>query len=515
MKAKNLFYTVLLSSLIAGCFEKDKNIDPSNTSNALNSSNAFQSSKDLKEVKDETKDLQNLNTQTNKNESIKNSETKQKLLNELSQLNSNLLSFLNSKPFKNTTEKLFIDGIDPNLEYYTHIVKGVKSSDELISLLGKEHNFSFEENEKSNSLNLFLPKDFYLLLIDLHKEVPLDKEKQISFLKEIYSDKTDTELEDMVIKNKYYEHDLYLPNTKIKWLDFLLSKHILLSYKNEESDLLEFFENNNNLLNSLKSFGIKDRNIFFKILEVVNKIEDFSQDDVDILRETIKSINLIKICFDLEDFKNDHEDTTSRAYSDHVDFSGLNFKHKVMNFSLNKYVYLGGAHGNNYIEPINIDLINKKIISPNEVLNMNVKTINEIQNLVYEMQSNFENATKNSNNMQTKTESLKLFEEQKRIFENKLIDPVFSNEYRKYLSLRELLQEKLKNYLKKIDGEYYDETQVPKIYDISFDFYVHNDGLTFIYQPYHLLPFVYGHIFLKIPFEELQQHNLLIDGFKN
>lgn len=331
-----------------------------------------------------------------------------------------------------------------------------------------------------------------------------------------------------IVPFAHFEAETSSLKSGVNWLDFILTREILKNYENE------------NFLDKSIEETLKENNLDLSKI----KNEDVSKENLDKINQIAEKIISPEYLYELSLMKDkDNFDYSNKEYVKKINLEKYSTKTKILNFFIDKYVYLGGAHGMSYIHPINIDLRTKETVAVTDVLNFNNSSLTKINDAIFSINRQYYNGNivLENNDIQIKKEN------QEDNFNNSLYkgndiiksqnftfkDNKIQAEYEKYKTLSNLLKDALVKYRIEVENESVEHIKDDKEkqialedmrnatneeygnYEIypSFNFFILDDGLTFVYQPYALLPYAYGFVELFVSYEDLIKNDLLTKDF--
>lgn len=331
-----------------------------------------------------------------------------------------------------------------------------------------------------------------------------------------------------IVPFAHFEAETSSLKSGVNWLDFILTREILKNYENE------------NFLDKSIEETLKENNLDLSKI----KNEDVSKENLDKINQIAEKIISPEYLYELSLMKDkDNFDYSNKEYVKKINLEKYSTKTKILNFFIDKYVYLGGAHGMSYIHPINIDLRTKETVAVTDVLNFNNSSLTKINDAIFSINRQYYNGNivLENNDIQIKKEN------QEDNFNNSLYkgndiiksqnftfkDNKIQAEYEKYKTLSNLLKDALVKYRIEVENESVEHIKNDKEkqialedmrnatneeygnYEIypSFNFFILDDGLTFVYQPYALLPYAYGFVELFVSYEDLIKNDLLTKDF--
>lgn len=331
-----------------------------------------------------------------------------------------------------------------------------------------------------------------------------------------------------IVPFAHFEAETSSLKSGVNWLDFILTREILKNYENE------------NFLDKSIEETLKENNLDLSKI----KNEDVSKENLDKINQIAEKIISPEYLYELSLMKDkDNFDYSNKEYVKKINLEKYSTKTKILNFFIDKYVYLGGAHGMSYIHPINIDLRTKETVAVTDVLNFNNSSLTKINDAIFSINRQYYNGNivLENNDIQIKKENQEdnlnnslykgndIIKSQNFTFKDNEIQA----EYEKYKTLSNLLKDALVKYRIEVENESVEHIKDDKEkqialedmrnatneeygnYEIypSFNFFILDDGLTFVYQPYALLPYAYGFVELFVSYEDLIKNDLLTKDF--
>lgn len=331
-----------------------------------------------------------------------------------------------------------------------------------------------------------------------------------------------------IVPFAHFEAETSSLKSGVNWLDFILTREILKNYENE------------NFLDKSIEETLKENNLDLSKI----KNEDVSKENLDKINQIAEKIISPEYLYELSLMKDkDNFDYSNKEYVKKINLEKYSTKTKILNFFIDKYVYLGGAHGMSYIHPINIDLRTKETVAVTDVLNFNNSSLTKINDAIFSINRQYYNGNivLENNDIQIKKENQEdnlnnslykgndIIKSQNFTFKDNKIQA----EYEKYKTLSNLLKDALVKYRIEVENESVEHIKDDKEkqialedmrnatneeygnYEIypSFNFFILDDGLTFVYQPYALLPYAYGFVELFVSYEDLIKNDLLTKDF--
>lgn len=331
-----------------------------------------------------------------------------------------------------------------------------------------------------------------------------------------------------IVPFAHFEAETSSLKSGVNWLDFILTREILKNYENE------------NFLDKSIEETLKENNLDLSKI----KNEDVSKENLDKINQVAEKIISPEYLYELSLMKDkDNFDYSNKEYVKKINLEKYSTKTKILNFFIDKYVYLGGAHGMSYIHPINIDLRTKETVAVTDVLNFNNSSLTKINDAIFSINRQYYNGNivLENNDIQIKKENQEdnlnnslykgndIIKSQNFTFKDNEIQA----EYEKYKTLSNLLKDALVKYRIEVENESVEHIKDDKEkqialedmrnatneeygnYEIypSFNFFILDDGLTFVYQPYALLPYAYGFVELFVSYEDLIKNDLLTKDF--
>lgn len=335
-------------------------------------------------------------------------------------------------------------------------------------------------------------------------------------------------LKHYIVPFAHFEAETSSLKSGVNWLDFILTREILKNYENE------------NFLDKSIEETLKENNLDLSKI----KNEDVSKENLDKINQIVEKIISPEYLYELSLMKDkDNFDYSNKEYVKKINLEKYSTKTKILNFFIDKYVYLGGAHGMSYIHPINIDLRTKETVAVTDVLNFNNSSLTKINDAIFSINRQYYNGNivLENNDIQIKKENQEdnlnnslykgndIIKSQNFTFKDNKIQA----EYEKYKTLSNLLKDALVKYRIEVENESVEHIKDDKEkqialedmrnatneeygnYEIypSFNFFILDDGLTFVYQPYALLPYAYGFVELFVSYEDLIKNDLLTKDF--
>lgn len=340
-------------------------------------------------------------------------------------------------------------------------------------------------------------------------------------------------LNQYIIPFAHFEAETSSLKSDVNWLDFILTREMLKNVGDEsfsDKSAEEFLKENNLDLSKIEN-------------------EDISKEDVDKINQIAEKMISPGYVYELNLMKDkENFDYANKEYVEKLNLENYSAKTKILNFFIDKYIYLGGAHGMSYIHPINIDLTTKETVNVTDVLNFSndsLRKINDTIFLINKKQYHDSSVVLETNDIEIKEENKEVQngkQEDNSLYKGSDLiksqnitfkDNKTQAEYEKYKALSSLLKDALVKYRTEVENESVmhikDEKERQKAleemqnatnkeyggYEVypSFDFFVLDNGLTFVYQPYAILPYAYGFVELFISYEDLIKNNLLTKDF--
>lgn len=357
----------------------------------------------------------------------------------------------------NKTEQNVTQLNNSNTEKYSPKNEKIDLEKEFTKLETQFHPNRISSLKETNDLKVYLPEETFSYFennqkINFEPEVLFQKEETIKYNEDIQKKLyVDMGLEDLLNKEENKDNSItnyQLQLTKEGKIDFKITSYLTNIEWLNKLLLMQFL----NELQHNPYISPEDSKDMFKDYYLYYK----ALKESNLIKAKQILINHFLTTYNKEvtPLKNNEDFPQEKTFRQTIKLNNfdkiINGKY-YMNFTKETYSFLGGAHGFTTLEFFTIDPVKQDIVTLNDIIS-------------------FENDT-------SKT----------------LVKALIKKFYEIY----------------KNDQDFIDNFNA-KDFFLTNNFFINEKGIGFIYQPYEILPYAFGHINLFLTFEELQKLNIVL-----